>query len=90
MYKLPVHPYVVRLLDHFENKEFIYLVLDKHPGNNLEEYLEENRNELKEKDFQIYATQIGNAIDYLHDDRILLRNLNMNSIIMTDISITKA
>jgi serine/threonine protein kinase len=56
MYKLPVHPYVVRLLDHFENKEFIYLVLDKHPGNNLEEYLEENRNELKEKDFQIYAT----------------------------------
>jgi serine/threonine protein kinase len=39
MYKLSVHPYVVRLLDHFENKESIYLVLEKHQGNDLEEYL---------------------------------------------------
>ena len=29
MHKLSVHPYVVRLLDHFENKEYIYLCLEK-------------------------------------------------------------
>ena len=30
MYKISVHPYVVRLLDHFEDKEYIYLVIEKH------------------------------------------------------------
>jgi serine/threonine protein kinase len=55
MYKLSVHPYIVRLLDHFENKEFIYLVLEKQKGNSMEEYIEEHKNEMQEKDVQVYA-----------------------------------
>ena len=35
MYKVSVHPLVVRLLDHFENKEFIYICLEKHQGVSL-------------------------------------------------------
>jgi serine/threonine protein kinase len=42
MYKLSVHPYVVRLLDYFEDKEFIYLVLEKHQGNSLDSFMEMN------------------------------------------------
>jgi serine/threonine protein kinase len=64
--------------------------LEKQQGNSMEEYIEEHRELILEKDVQVYARQIGNALEYLHSNGILLRNLEAKSIIMTDFTIKKA
>jgi serine/threonine protein kinase len=46
MYKVSVHPYVVRLLDYFEDKEYIYLCLEKYQGTTLDHYIEVNAGKL--------------------------------------------
>lgn len=46
MYKLSMHPYVVRLLDYFEDKEYIYLITEKHQGMSLNAYNEANHENL--------------------------------------------
>jgi len=46
MYKVSVHPYVVRLLDHFECKEYVYLVIEKHQGNSLDFFVDVNKDKI--------------------------------------------
>ena len=75
MYKISVHPYVVRLLDYFEDKEYIYLCLEKYYGSTLDHYFEVNSSKIKEDEIIKYAITIGTTLEYLHDNGILLRNL---------------
>jgi 23S rRNA A2030 N6-methylase RlmJ len=39
MLKLSIHHGVVKLLDYFEMKEKMYLVLDQHRGGNLQKFV---------------------------------------------------
>ena len=55
MYKISVHPYVVRLLDYFEDKENIYLCLEKYHGTSLEDFFEINAEKIKEDEIIKYA-----------------------------------
>jgi len=73
MYKISVHPYVVRLLDYFEDKEFIYLCLEKYQGTSLDYFFEINK--IDENEIITYAITIGATLEHLHDNGILLRNL---------------
>jgi len=43
------HPYVIRLLDIFENQDYIYIVMENLSGGDLFTYLEKRNFELKEK-----------------------------------------
>jgi serine/threonine protein kinase len=90
MYKVSVHPYVVRLLDYFEDREYIYLCLEKHHGTFLDNYIEVNGDKIQESDIITYASTIGNTLEYLHDNGILLRNIETSSIIMTDMTMKSA
>ena len=90
MYKISVHPYVVRLLDYFEDKENIYLCLEKYQGTSLDHFFEVNSGKIKEDEIIKYAITIGATLEYLHDNGILLRNLQTDSIIMTDMTMAKA
>ena len=60
MYKISVHPYVDRLLDYFEDKEFIYLILEKHQGNSLDSFMDFNQSKNIEE---------GNNIQY--EDKLI-------------------
>ena len=40
--KLCHHPNIVRLLDHFENTEYIFIVMEYIEGGTLNEYLKKN------------------------------------------------
>lgn len=47
--KMCQHPYVIRLLDIFENQDYIYIVMENLSGGDLFTYLEKRNFELKEK-----------------------------------------
>ena len=81
--KLCHHPNVVRLLDHFENVEYIFIVMEYISGGSLREYFEKNKYNFTEKRCAEVMFQIGMGIDYLHKYGIVHRDLKPDNIMMT-------
>ena len=47
--KMCQHPYIIRLLDIFENQDFIYIIMENLSGGDLFTYLEKRDFEIPEK-----------------------------------------
>ena len=47
--KVCQHPHIVRLLDLFENEDFVYVIMEKCGGGDLFSYLEERKFDISEK-----------------------------------------
>lgn len=76
---------IVRLLDHFENSEYIYIVMEYLAGGTLAAYLENTPvDALTEKDAGIITYQITKALDYLHQFGIIHRDLKPENIMIKD------
>lgn len=81
--KLCRHPYVVRLLDHFENSEYIFIVMEYLAGGDLGEYLNNVKYRVSEERAANIMYQLGTGIKYLHDYGILHRDLKPENIMLT-------
>jgi len=80
--KMVDHPYVVRLLEIFEDKEHIHLVLELCLGGDLHAYLKARRC-LKEPEAAMAMLQIIRGVFYLHAHFICHRDLKAANVLIT-------
>jgi Ca2+-binding EF-hand superfamily protein len=81
--KMCKHPNIVRLLDHFENSQFTFIVMEYLSGGTLANYLEHTPvDDLSEKDTAKIAYQIACALEYLHQFGIVHRDLKPENIMI--------
>jgi hypothetical protein len=84
--KLCRHPNVVRLLDHFENSEYIFIVMEYLKGGDLGEYFHKVGFKITEKRAASIMYQLASGIKYLHQYGILHRDLKPENIMLTESS----
>lgn len=81
--KLCHHPNIVRLLDHFENSEYIFIVMDYFRGGDLEEYFKKMKFEFSEEKAASIIFQLCNGIKYLQNFGIIHRDLKPGNIMLS-------
>ena len=82
--KLCHHPNVVRLLDHFENAEYIFIVMEYISGGSLKDYFILKKYKFDEKRASQIMFQLGLGLQYLHQYGIVHRDLKPDNIMMTE------
>ena len=82
--KLCHHPNIVRLLDHFENAEYIFIVMEYLSGGSLSNYLKKNKYNLSDKKILKIIYQIGLGLQYLHQYGIVHRDLKPDNIMLSE------
>lgn len=81
--KLCRHKNVVRLLDHFENSEFIFIIMEYLAGGDLGNYCKKKKYSLTEEEVCTIIYQITVAIDYLHKYGVVHRDLKPDNIMLS-------
>ena len=81
--KLCHHPNIVRLLDHLENNDYIYIVTEYIGGGTLGQYLKKKKFNFSERQATNIMSQIANGVKYLHQYGIAHRDLKPDNIMIT-------
>ena len=84
--KLCHHPNVVRLLDHFENAEYIFIVMEYIRGGRLTDYMKEKKFNFSEKRAAEIIFELATGVKYLHKYGIIHRDLKPDNIMLTEAS----
>jgi len=82
--KLCHHPNVVHLLDHFENAEYIFIVMEYIRGGRLTDYMREKKFNFTEKRAAELIYEIAIGVKYLHKYGIIHRDLKPDNIMLTE------
>lgn len=82
--KICQHPNIIRILDVYENLEFMYIVMEYCSGGDLFTYIEKRGFKLKEERAAQLIHQILAAFYYLHAYGIAHRDLKPENILMSD------
>lgn len=82
--KICQHPNIIRLLDVFENPEYIYIVLEHCSGGDLFHYLDKRDFKITEDMARTISHQLAAAIYYMHSYGIAHRDLKLENILMSD------
>jgi serine/threonine protein kinase len=82
--KLCQHPNVIRLLDIFENADYIYIIMENMRGGDLFNYLEKRDFHISEARACFIVHSLATALYYLHSYGIAHRDLKPENILMVD------
>lgn len=77
------HPNIVKFFDSFQSNAEIYIVMEYCRGKNLYDFVIE-RERLQETESSIIFAQIVNAVNYLHSNNLIHRDLKLSNIIIED------
>ncbi len=80
--KMCQHPYIIRLLDIFENQEYIYIVMENLSGGDLFTYMEKRKFTVTEQRAKNISHQVATALYYLHQFGVAHRDLKPENILM--------
>ena len=82
--KLCHHPNVVHLLEHFENADYIFIVMEYIRGGRLTDYMKEKKFHFSEKRAAEIIYEIAIGVKYLHKYGIIHRDLKPDNIMLTE------
>ena len=86
--KISKHPYIVKLFDVFENRMYIYIIMELCKGGDLFSYLEKRSFKINEYRAAELTKHIMTALYFLHSFGIVHRDIKPENIMMTDDSET--
>lgn len=75
------HSHIAKLHDYFSDADNIYIVLEYCKSGNLGEYLKRN-SRLTEGEAVIYFLQTAFAVEYLHTNNIMHRDLKLENLLL--------
>ncbi|XP_034071841.1 serine/threonine-protein kinase BRSK2 isoform X1 [Gymnodraco acuticeps] len=81
--KLIEHPHVLKLHDVYENKKYLYLVLEHVSGGELFDYLVK-KGRLTPKEARKFFRQIMSALDFCHSHSICHRDLKPENLLLDE------
>jgi len=84
--KLFRHPNIVRLLDHFENDTYMYIVMENLSGGNITNYLNKMNLKITEKQAGKIIHAVAQGVKYMNSFGIIHRDLKPDNIMFTDSS----
>ena len=80
--KFSKHPYIVKLNEVFENRTFIYIIMEYCKGGDLFSYLEKRNFKINEHRAAQIIKQLLTALYYLHSFGIVHRDLKPENVMM--------
>jgi tRNA A-37 threonylcarbamoyl transferase component Bud32 len=78
------HPFIVRLRFAFQSDDKLYLVTDYYNGGSLFYHLRKSRAFTEER-AKFYAAELLSALDHLHQQHIIYRDLKLENVLMDNI-----
>ena len=82
------HRNIVNLIEIFQNKKYIFIVLEYANGGDLLNYLK-NQGRFKEAEFRKILQQIIDGLEYIHEHQILHRDIKLDNILLTQSGLVK-
>lgn len=77
------HPNIIKVIESFEANNTIYYVMEYVGGGSLDDYIAKN-NSLKEDEAIRIIKQIGTALSFMHDNKMLHLDLKPSNIMMKE------
>ena len=77
------HPYIIRLIDHFEDNAYTYIILEYIKGGDLKHYFKKMWYKFSEEQIKKIISQIAKGIKYLHLYGIIHKDLKPSNIMIT-------
>lgn len=84
LYQMIQHPNVVELLDVFETIDCLFLVMELHQTFSFKEYWGSIFKDVNELNVREFILQLGSALNFIHESGVILRNLDLNSLLMSE------
>lgn len=81
--KMCQHPNIIRMLDIYENPDYIYMVLEYMEGGDLYNFLLKRSFKIPEERARQILHDMGAALFYLHSYGITHRDLKLENVMMT-------
>eukprot|EP00931_Biecheleriopsis_adriatica_P086623 TRINITY_DN61246_c0_g1_i1.p1 TRINITY_DN61246_c0_g1~~TRINITY_DN61246_c0_g1_i1.p1 ORF type:complete len:406 (-),score=91.83 TRINITY_DN61246_c0_g1_i1:31-1248(-) len=78
------HPHIVKLVQTFEDKRFLYVVMERLLGGELFEALKSKTAEILEQDVARLGSQLMQALAYIHGLLIVHRDVKAQNILLTE------
>ena len=83
LHKKVLHPSLVKLYSYFEDANFVYIILEICRKGSLME-LHKRRKAITEPEARYFLEHILKGCDYLHDNKIIHRDLKLGNIFLND------